>query len=489
MHHLFQKPDIETSIPLPTVFVPGWGFDGRILKLLKPRPFWIYPANQLDPYRFEQDLLKLCTVENFQKIRLIGWSLGAMLALKFAARHSERLDSLILISLRIRWPAAEIDAIREEFSSDPVSFLKDFYRKCFLGDKLSYSTFRDQLQPAYLAEIDQNLVRLEHGLDFLAAFTLPAPLPDLPITLIHGSQDVIAPLAERPNLPGAEIEQLDTAGHVPFLNRNCSLNRELMKQEIMLRFSKAAETYDSFARVQAEVARKLADTLPGTPNNQKAKTILEIGCGTGNFTSMLHARYPNGLITALDFSPDMIDIARRKVDRAEIQFICADGEAYLPQIPKRSLDLVVSNGSLQWFSNLNKTFRTISKILKHKGAMFCSIFGPASLQELGRGLKDLLPLDGLLAARTFPGMAELEQMLADNFLESTVTEELLVKEYESALDLLLHIKNTGTGGWRQNFSMPLTPARLKKLDQWFDKTYGSCRVTYQVFYLQGRNQQ
>jgi len=34
---------------------------------------------------------------------------------------------------------------------------------------------------------------------------------------------------------------------------------------------------------------------------------------------------------------------------------------------------------------------------------------------------------------------------------------------------------------------PLTPARIAKLDEWFARTYGACRVTYQVLFLAGSN--
>jgi len=74
-----------------------------------------------------------------------------------------------------------------------------------------------------------------------------------------------------------------------------------------------------------------------------------------------------------------------------------------------------------------------------------------------------------------------------NFQGETLEEELIEKKYSSAHDLLLHIKKTGTSGWQQNMQQPLTPLRVSKLNEWFDRTYGSCMVTYQVLFLQGRN--
>jgi len=483
----FQNTESCFHTKPPTLFLPGWAFDGRILRLLKPGPSWIYPENMLDPEMVEQDLLHLLVSKGIKKIRLVGWSMGAMLGMNFAARHSHLIDSLILVSLRSSWPGPEIDAIRAEFSRDPAAFLRGFYRKCFLGDRDAYTHFRDTLEPLYLAEIEKNIEQLQHGLDFLAAFRVPSPLPNTPTMLIHGKQDLIAPVTEMPPLPGAGIEIIDNAGHAPFLHEACSLQHEFKKQEILAKFSRAANSYDNYAKVQAEVARRLAAKLPEAHKKPQIKTILEVGCGTGNFTSMLAAGYPAAKIVALDFSPEMIAIARNKTSTPNIEFICAEGEFFLQNGLEKSFDLVVSNGSLQWFSNINKALDNISRILTPGGSMFCSIFGPESLKELGEGLHAIQTLKESLAAQTFPGLDELRKALHEIFLQSAVEEACIEKEYRSAHDLLLHIKKTGTAGWKHKTRHPLTSSRVNLLDEWFTKKYGSCKVTYQVFFLEGKN--
>ncbi len=45
----------------------------------------------------------------------------------------------------------------------------------------------------------------------------------------------------------------------------------------------------------------------------KPLQILEVGCGTGTNTLKLLKRFPNAHITALDLSPDMLAIARKKL--------------------------------------------------------------------------------------------------------------------------------------------------------------------------------
>ena len=57
MPNTFQSIDNIHQSGIPTVFLPGWGFDGRILRLVHPAPSWLAPRNILDPEKFEQSLM------------------------------------------------------------------------------------------------------------------------------------------------------------------------------------------------------------------------------------------------------------------------------------------------------------------------------------------------------------------------------------------------------------------------------------------------
>jgi ubiquinone/menaquinone biosynthesis C-methylase UbiE len=195
-------------------------------------------------------------------------------------------------------------------------------------------------------------------------------------------------------------------------------------------------------------------------------------------------KFPAAKIMALDFSPEMIAKARHKLPENTIEFICAEGEDFLEKSSGESFDLVASNGSLQWFSNHDRALKNIARILLPGGIFLCSIFGPDSLKKLGMGMKTLFGYPGNVAANAFPDVATLQNSLNAYFARGTVGQELIAKQYESAHDLLVHIKKTGTGGWHQHGSPALTKTRLRQLDNWFVKTYGSCTVNYQIHFLQ-----
>ena len=112
--------------------------------------------------------------------------------------------------------------------------------------------------------------------------------------------------------------------------RNCSaLNTPSWDANLYLRFGKerTQAAIDLAARVQ------LADP----------RRIIDLGCGPGNSTAVLKARWPGAEITGLDQSEEMLAEARRVYpDRQWVQADMATWKAGQPY------DLVYSNAAIQW---------------------------------------------------------------------------------------------------------------------------------------------
>jgi malonyl-ACP O-methyltransferase BioC len=461
----------------PIVFIPGWGFDGRILGLHRPPLPWHSPESFLDPAVFDEELLAFLDREGLEQVRLAGWSMGAHLALDFARAHPERVAELLLLAMRHARPAAEIEAIRQELAGDPQGFLAAFYRKCFLGDRAHYRTFRETLESDYLRE--PPLAVLHRGLDYLArARTLPAPVKT---RLVHGRRDIIVPLAERAELPAAELEIVEHAGHLVFLSPVCTLAGGARKDSIRQQFSQAATTYDRHAGMQHEVAGLLAARLPSGP----VGSVLEIGCGTGGYTVSLVDRFPRARILALDFSATMLSAAAGKLgDRPHLRFQCEDAELFLARAAA-PFDLITSNAACHWFADLPAALANIGRLLNPSGLFWASIFGPATLGELRQGLSFLFGREMALSSGRFPEAEHLRRLLAAHFAQGEVEEVRIVRQYRSLPDLLHHIRNTGTAGWQEGPPPVFTRGRLQRLDQWFADRHGGYRVTYQVFLVRG----
>ncbi len=262
----------------------------------------------------------------------------------------------------------------------------------------------------------------------------------------------------------------------------------LRKEQIRRAFGRAAPTYDQSNRVQGEVACQTAFRLP----QRSFDTILEIGCGTGNYTTQLRQRYPQAQITALDLSAEMIAAAQSKFasDAQLIRWIVADGEAYRPS-SQVTFDLVTSSGTFQWFEALPRTLQRYHRMLADGGLLAFSAFGPQTYAELQQVWQSSLPAAGPLPAAGFADADRLREWLGC-FSAIQVDQVMLNRPESSLLALLRTIRGTGTGG-----SIPsqagnsgtvrsglLTPATIRRLDEVYRHRYGGIPVTYEVFFCQ-----
>ena len=91
-----------------------------------------------------------------------------------------------------------------------------------------------------------------------------------------------------------------------------------------------------------ERTRAAADLLARVPLAAPAR-VVDLGCGPGNSTALLAARYPGATITGLDSSPAMLAEARRTLP--DLAFVEADLAAWEPEAPP---DLIYANAVLQW---------------------------------------------------------------------------------------------------------------------------------------------
>jgi|GEM_PF-337649 len=482
---------------LPRIFLPGWGFDGRVLALSPDPAPWVAPAGLYDPFTLAEELALWLEQRGIGQCELWGWSLGGLCALDFARRFPERVTSLRLLGVRAAWPAAELTAIRRELREQAEDFLRIFYRKCFLGYRAEYLAFQRRLETAYLAQAQAAPELLRRGLDFLAL--TPAPVaPAVEVQCFHGRRDLIAPVAQRLRLPGVAGRVLEQGGHALFLEGSLHEADEAIpalpgKDLIRQRFNRAAATYDDHADIQRQALELL---VPELPRSLPSGPILELGCGTGNYTRLLRQRFPAARLVSLDFSPAMLQEARRKIAAlappgakavAPVEFLCQDAESFLAANQTR-FACITANATIQWFTDPAGAFARISASLLPGGLLLATIFGPDSLAELDQGLARVSQGRLRVAARSFPGREELRRLLPGRFGEVELREHRLTRRFSSLPELLRHFRHTGTGGAGLAAAGPvrLSPGRYRELAAWFADRPQGCEVGFQVLLVKGR---
>jgi ubiquinone/menaquinone biosynthesis C-methylase UbiE len=112
----------------------------------------------------------------------------------------------------------------------------------------------------------------------------------------------------------------------------------------------------------------LIDYLP-----RESRSILELGCGTGNLSLLLVRNFPDASLTLVDGSPDMIALTRSRISDAgfsanEPTYVAAQFEELA--LPDSSFDLVVSSISLHHVVDKAGLYRKFRALLR-AGGSFC----------------------------------------------------------------------------------------------------------------------
>ncbi len=249
------------------------------------------------------------------------------------------------------------------------------------------------------------------------------------------------------------------------------------------RFSRAARTYAAHAVVQRQAAAELASLLPA--RLEAAGWLLEIGCGPGVFSAELCHRYPERRIVALDFSHAMtVEAHRRLPGGGRVGLLCADGE-HLPFPARPLFALAASNAVFQWFADPLTAVARVAERLLPSGWFLAAMFGPASLAELGSGLRQVVGEDVRLPAEDFPPLDAYRRCFSRHFAQVQSWRRIYRREYPSCRQMLAHLRRTGTSGGGRG-APRLRPGHLPALDRWFGERFGGCFLSFEVFFFVAR---
>jgi tRNA (cmo5U34)-methyltransferase len=216
-------------------------------------------------------------------------------------------------------------------------------------------------------------------------------------------------------------------------------------------FADRVPEYDSLIRRAVshydEMTQALLFELP-----PESRSIVELGCGTGNLSLHLAAKFPEATLTVVDASPEMVEVTRHRLSQAapafaaRAKFVTArfeelvhDGEA----------DLVTSAIALHHVADKAPLYRMVHSLLR-RGGRFC-FADQLRMQEAGAQERHW---QEFLAFWRRPG----------NVSETEIVELLAHSElhdhYETLGDQFLLLEQAGFGEidapWRNGFWCVMT---------------------------------
>lgn len=118
-----------------------------------------------------------------------------------------------------------------------------------------------------------------------------------------------------------------------------------------------------YLRFADERTRPAVELLARVPS-EAPSSVYDLGCGPGNTTRLLRARWPAAHLTGVDSSAEMLDRAAREV--ADAKWVQADLGAWLPDRPA---DVLFSNATFQWLDDHGRLFPALLDALAAGGAL------------------------------------------------------------------------------------------------------------------------
>jgi pimeloyl-ACP methyl ester esterase len=243
----------------PVLFLHGWAMCSRVWKYQVAHLAGTYQvicpdlpghgasecsSGTCDFASLTRDIALFIEGLGLERVTLVGWSIGASVAIMLAASHRLPVDSLVLVdgtpSFMVRddfshgLPAASLRRMLKLADADFSRALREFHG-LLLSEQDQALTSGDEIRD--LLTNEQYLPRRVAALALLAALVREDLRENLrsisiPCLLLHGDQDKICPpgasryMQER--LARAELITFPGAGHAPFLTRADCFNHSLV---------------------------------------------------------------------------------------------------------------------------------------------------------------------------------------------------------------------------------------------------------------------
>lgn len=118
-----------------------------------------------------------------------------------------------------------------------------------------------------------------------------------------------------------------------------------------------------YLRYEDERTRPARDLLAQVPIAE-ARHICDLGCGPGNSTKLLAARFPHAEIFGIDSSAEMLEQARQALP--DVSFELADLATWRPG---RAADLIFANAVFQWVPDHMSVLRALVETLPSRGVL------------------------------------------------------------------------------------------------------------------------
>lgn len=192
------------------------------------------------------------------------------------------------------------------------------------------------------------------------------------------------------------------------------------------------EIYNQFKSIRYQPFFDLMEMI----SKDNLKNGVDIGCGTGEQTSILAQKFDTAAFLGIDPSPEMLSESKDR-ESSNVRFRLATVEEFIASDSERNWDLIFSNAALQWSDNHRELFPGLLSRLSDGGqfAVQMPVQKENLLNQILSDLAEEKPFAGFLNhwKRESPvlSMDDYAQIMFDNGLN---TIQIMQKVYPIIAD-------------------------------------------------------
>jgi len=202
-------------------------------------------SGKFDFEGFAADLSDLLCYLDLNRIILVGWSMGAQIALQAYREISDRLAALVLVSATPCFSAKadfpyglarnEATGMRMKVGRDADRALEGFHARMFAEGEIESRPAADDIRTLLASIVPPDTISTLAALESLATADMRYLLSGIntPTLVVNGALDKIClPKASSylvDNIHSAQHKVFPQCGHAPFLTRHLEFNADIVR--------------------------------------------------------------------------------------------------------------------------------------------------------------------------------------------------------------------------------------------------------------------
>lgn len=224
-----------------------------------------------------------------------------------------------------------------------------------------------------------------------------------------------------------------------------SLTNKVPQKDVQKTFNNIAGNYDKLNSIMSLGTHQKWRKIATAKIDNGPDMILDLCCGTADWTIMLAQKYSHAKVIGLDFSSEMLKIAQTKVATSNLTNIeLMSGNAMDLNFSDKSFDVVTIGFGLRNVPDADQVLHEIFRVLKPNGQLICleAFKVQTPVVKLGWQVyfNHLMPLMGKVFAKSkseyqylddsvnkFVSIKQLAQMMQDTGFDDIEVSDLMLK--------------------------------------------------------------